>query len=88
MKNFSYRAECSADVERFHQVCAQRGMIAFWTMHSDKVGPDVEVDLQSTASVEDLRNAMREVEDGHVMLQTLRECPLAENTLERDYAIH
>jgi hypothetical protein len=85
MKNFSFRAECSADVERFHQACTQRKLLTVWTMRSDKIGPDVEVELQSTASFEELREAIRDVVDGHVMLQTLRECRLADNTLERDY---
>lgn len=28
---------------------------------------------------------MRQLVDGHVMIETLRECPLAENSLEREY---
>ncbi|MCB4349471.1 hypothetical protein LA345_37290 (plasmid) [Burkholderia vietnamiensis] len=86
MKNFSFRAECSADVERLQQACAKWGLLTAWTMHADKTGlPDIEVDLQSTATLDELRQAARDVKDGHVMLQTMRECRLADNTLERDY---
>lgn len=85
MRNFSFRAECKVDVERFHQECARRGLLVTWAMQSDEIGPDVEVDAQSTASLAELRDVMHSVVDGHVMLQTLRECPLSQNTLERDY---
>lgn len=87
MKIFSYRAECQADVERFHQACALRGLTAVWTTHASTIGPDVEVDLQANASLEDLRQILRNQVDSHVMLQTLRECCLAANTLERDHTV-
>jgi hypothetical protein len=48
--------------------------------------PDVEVELEAHATLEAIRNVMRDVEDGHVMVQTLQACPLAKNTLERDYS--
>ncbi|HEP6430609.1 TPA: hypothetical protein VDB83_004932 [Burkholderia cenocepacia] len=87
-KNFSFRAECAADVERLQQACEKHGLAAVWTVHSDGISPDVEVDLKSMSSLKVLREVVREVVDGHVMLQTLRECPLAENSLEHDYNLH
>ncbi|WP_334043641.1 hypothetical protein [Burkholderia ambifaria] len=84
MKDFSFRAECAVDVERFQRVCERHGLVTVWTLHPDQNGPDVEVELTSTSSLKVLREAVREVIDGHVMLQTLRECRLADNTLERD----
>jgi hypothetical protein len=89
MQRFSFRAECAADVDGFRRVCDLSGLVTAWEIHPDKSGlPDVEVDLQSTSSLKVLREAMREIKDGHVMLQTLRECPLADNSLERDYDVH
>lgn len=86
MQSFSFRAECAADVQGFRQVCDRHGLVTAWEVHPDTSGlPDVEVELRSTSSLKVLREAIREVADGHVMLQTLRECPLADNSLERDY---
>ena len=45
------------------------------------------VEFESTASLEEVRNVMRLVEDGHVMLQTLRPIPLNENSLDRDTSV-
>lgn len=85
MRNYSFRAECSADVERLQHARAQRGLLTAWAVNADMTGlPDVGVDLQSTASLDELRQAMRDVDDGHVMLQTMRECRLTDNSLERD----
>lgn len=51
-------------------------------------GGEVVGEFKSTMSLEELRDALRELEDSHVMLQTLRQCPLAENSQERDYDLH
>ncbi|WP_156173989.1 hypothetical protein [Cupriavidus basilensis] len=89
MKSFSFRAECAADVEGFRQARDRHGLATAWEVHPDTGGlPDVEVELKSTSSLKVLREAVHEVIDGHVMLQTLRECPLADNSLERDYDLH
>lgn len=88
MKTYSFRAECLEDVKRFHGECLKAGLIAELQAKPDDQFPDVDVELYTGASLENLRNVMRQVIDGHVMLQTLRECPLAENPLERDYDLH
>lgn len=85
MKSYSFRAECQEDVTRFQQECQKAGLLTTMQAKPDDQFPDVEVELQAEASLETLRNVMRQVADGHVMLQTLRGCPLAENSLERDY---
>lgn len=85
MANFSFRAECAADVDRFQRECARDGIVATFRQVPDKDGlPDVDVEVTSHAKLADLRGAVRRLVDGHVMLETLRECPLAENSLERD----
>ena len=47
----------------------------------------MEVELESSASLGALLDIMRRIVDGHVMLQTLRECRLKDNALERDYEL-
>lgn len=47
--------------------------------------PDQEIEIRADISYEALLGLIREIPDGHVMLQTLREGPLSENNLERDY---
>lgn len=82
MKTFSFRAECLEDVRRFQCACLSSRLVV---VIPNKLVPDVDVEVRADASLESLRNAMRRVVDGHVMLQTLRECPLSENPLERNY---
>ncbi len=79
VKHYKFRAECETDVNRLrkrigtkcHRIIKDIGMF-----------PDTEVDLYTTMSLDDVRNEMRKIPDGHVMLQTIA---LAENyTGERD----
>lgn len=87
MPVFSFRAECMDDVEKLHEECVAAGII--WSMNAkpDMPYPDVDVEIKAETTLEVLRGLMRQVVDGHVMLQTLRECSLAENSLERDYEL-
>jgi hypothetical protein len=48
---------------------------------------EIAVELHTPLGLDYLRGIMRQVVDGHVMLQTLRPIPLAENKLERDFTI-
>lgn len=88
MTIFSFRAECTVDVNTFQKECVKAGVITLMRTVPDETFPDVEVELETTSSLEELREVMRRVVDGHVMLQTLRECALADNHLERDYDLH
>lgn len=85
MAFFSFRAECPIDVARFKDACLKAAVTTSLSERPDGEFPDVEVELESPASLRTLQDVMRGVEDGHVMLQTLRECRLKDNTLERDY---
>ncbi len=59
------------------------------TGHSDADGlPDVDVEMQCSATLEQLQGILRTIKDAHVMLQTLRPVQLADNSLERDYDLH
>jgi hypothetical protein len=48
-------------------------------------GDDDGYELSAAASLKAIKEAMRAVPDHHVMLETLRKCPLENNSLERDY---
>jgi hypothetical protein len=85
MAFFSFRAECPADVIEFEHACAQSKITTSLAKRPDGEFPDVEVKLETPAGLEVLLDVMRSIVDGHVMLQTLRECRLKENTVERDY---
>lgn len=85
MAFFSFRAECPADVIEFERACALAKITTSLAQRPDGTYPDVEVELESPVSIDVLRNVMRGVVEGHVMLQTLRECRLKDNSLERDY---
>ena len=87
MTFFSFRAECPADVAEFKSACAAAGVTTSLSVQPDGEFPDVEVELEASVTLAALRDVMRSVVDGHVMLQTLRECRLKDNALERDYEL-
>lgn len=86
-KTYSFRAECALDVSALQAECERAKLSTFAHITPDKLLPDVEVELETDTNLEHLRSLMRKVQDGHVMVQTLRECPLKENSLERDSSI-
>lgn len=90
---FSFRAECRNDVGVFLRSLMASGIsVSNADIHASSDGtitfPDVFVEIAtSEASVEQLIHASRQVEDLHVIEQTLRPVPLANNSLERDCSI-
>ena len=86
-KTYSFRAECALDVSALQTECERAKLATFAHITPDEVFPDVEVELEADTDLEHLRSLMRRVQDAHVMVQTLRECPLKENSLERDFSI-
>ena len=82
MNTFSFRAECQADVDSFLQKSQVSGIKLTVTTNGF---PDVEIEFESEATLEDLIEVIRKVRDGHVVYQTLRQVPLSENSLKRDY---
>lgn len=87
MNTFSFRAECQVDVDCFLQKSSDSNIkVTVTKTVKDTNGfPDVEIEFQSEAKLEDLIKVMQDVEDGHVMYQTLRQVPLSENNLQRKY---
>lgn len=87
VETFSFRAECLADLVGFLTVCmSERIVLKTQRSELDEYG-ELSVEITTPCNLEALRQALREVEDGRTMLQTLRQCPLASNSLERDYKI-
>lgn len=85
---YSFRAECCVDSDDFIRQAILAGIplsIRQVVPLFDWSAPDIKVEFATTASLEELRNIMRKVPDGHVMLQTLSPAVLAGNRLERDY---
>ncbi|MFK4706071.1 hypothetical protein ABIC83_002910 [Roseateles asaccharophilus] len=85
MKSFSCRAECQVDIQRLHAALKAQN-ISYEIRSSAYLQeglPDVGVDLRAATTLEALRAAVATVDDGHVMVETLREVPLARNSLQR-----
>ncbi|MFT0182783.1 hypothetical protein ACMSIO_20400 [Pseudomonas benzopyrenica] len=88
VNTFSFRAECGYYMGRFISAVEAQGHAIHSVVRPDGKGfPDVDVEIRTDANLEQLQEALRSVEDARVMLQTLRQIPLAENSLQRDYDI-
>lgn len=89
MNTFSFRAEYQVDVNCFLQKSLDHNIkVTVTKTVKDKDGfgfPVVDIEFQSEAKLEDLNKIMREVRDGHVMYHTLRQVPLEQNSLHRNY---
>jgi nitrogen regulatory protein PII-like uncharacterized protein len=85
MPLYSFRTECQSDIDSLTELLRLRGISHFLRVVPDAIVPDRYMQMESDADIEQIRDAMREVVDGHVMLQTLRPCALAQNSLSRDY---
>jgi hypothetical protein len=85
MPIYSFRAEYQADVDQLRQALTTDGISSSMQITRPDQLPDVQVELETPAKLETIRNIMRGMEDGHVMVETLRACPLAKNSLERHY---
>ena len=68
---YRFRAECWPDVEQLLSIIA--GKMSKMTVIIERPFPDVEVTLDCPLSLEELRAAMHQVEDGHVMVETVAE---------------
>lgn len=84
---YKFRAECQTDAMKFFELLPSALNTAkIDSLDGETKFPDVIVLFECNLSLEDIRNLMREVEDSHVMLQTVA---LADNyTGERNYEIN
>ncbi len=85
LRTYSFRAECQEDVEQFSIACAKAKTSIVHSEHAQAdQAPDVCLEFQSAAPLARIQDILRTIPDGHVMLETLQECPLAENSLKRN----
>ena len=82
LSHFKFRAECEYDVNKLRKLMGSR---CHKIIKEIGLSPDTVVDLFTTMSLDDLRNEMGKIEDGHVMIQTVA---LVEGyTGERNYEL-
>ena len=88
MNTFSFRAECNYDVLRFLNKAYEYAMdnnlrLGAIYLKTDEGFPDCEGEFKSNVPLHDLEEIAGSIEDCHVLLQTLRPVPLAQNSLQR-----
>lgn len=81
MANYKFRAEAPADVIRLANILGEE-LWAIEMSRPDPGKPDVEVEIEIGITLQELRQIMGTVPDGHVMRQTV--ALAAEYTGERD----
>jgi hypothetical protein len=83
IRHYKFRDECEHDVNELRMELGWRCVKIVKTV--EYYFPDVVVDLYTTLSLEEIKDEIRKINDGHVMLQTVE---LAENyTGERNFEI-
>ena len=80
---YRFRAECEHDVDVLRAILGTH--VKRIVKLNEAPFPDNEVELHVPLSLEELRDVMRMVEDGHVMVQTV--APRDTYTGERDYDV-
>lgn len=88
MITVSFRAEVDLDVKNFKQLLNKNGVyIAEITAMFDRDIPDVVVEMKIDATFDIVVAISREVENGHVINETLKESLWQDNPMERTYDI-
>lgn len=84
MNTFSFRAECSADIDELKLLLTDFDVA--YIMHSNESPHPFNhhVQLRADCDWTEMQQIVRLIPDGHVVLQTLRQCELKDNSLERD----
>jgi len=86
---YKFRAECNSDITELLNILPIGDMVSFNNspLVEDMQFPDRKVELEfKELSLEGLRDIMRKITDGHVMLQTVM--PIDEYTAVRNYKIN
>lgn len=78
----SFRSVCLADAVLVLAAldCTQCERIS---IYPDRFFPDVEVEVQGALASKDFQQAMSQVEDSHVMLETVAQAPRSQNSMCR-----
>jgi hypothetical protein len=78
---YKFRAECRHDYDCLLQILPTEPNNE--VIEPSDGFPDIEVEFDLNITIDKLRDLMREVEDGHVMVQTVM--PIDEYTGDRNY---
>ena len=86
-QEYKFRAETVADADKWIIALhvSGAGVESIHVRLVDELTPDVVVTFYSNDTLDEIRDVMRHVVDGHVMWQTVQ--PVAEYTGERDYEL-
>lgn len=82
LRSYKFRSECEHDIDSLRQLLGKDAVSISKTI---RMFPDTEVEIVTNLGLEALRDKMRQVEDGDVMVQTLSH--KADYTGERNYDI-
>ena len=82
-RTFSFRAECRQDAICGVMALTDEGIPALMQIFSESQFPGVEVELETAAPFKRLEAVLGGIEGGHVMRESLRECPRALNSMVR-----
>lgn len=82
MNTFSFRADAIQDV---FELMLSQGMKAVHrlTILPDQIFPDVEVELVTEMTEAELKQVIAGLDDAHVIADTIRQCDLKSNPLQR-----
>lgn len=80
VSTYSFRAECRHDVLSFLALPETTSLTKI-TIVPDPIFPDVEVEIETKLTVHEVTSALEMVEDGHVMVETLKACALKSNDM-------
>lgn len=80
INTYRFRAECQVDVDELRRLIGTK--FDRTTIVNTAPFPDVEVEIETSLSLHELQDLMRQVVDGHVMVQTVASA--AEYTGERN----
>ncbi len=81
MKKYKLRAGCEVDIRAF--IKESRYDIINSKIDKDSHNPKLE--FSSELELDEIKDILRKIEDGHVMLQTIQ--PIEKYTGERDYKL-
>lgn len=85
MPKYMFRAECDTDVAYFLHIFPGEELVRANMVEIEPPLPDLKVMIETnTYTAEEILDCMRQVEDSHVMIQTL--APYDQYTGERDYS--
>jgi hypothetical protein len=89
MTIFSFRTANDEELQAFNKAATERGIHGQLVARSLPGHPDQVIEMDVGATLEEVRECMRSLAPLNyaTMIQTLRECPLAENSLQPDESI-